>query len=35
MDKKQFLKTYFYNLKQLINFEDETISKIIQTWIYY
>ena len=31
MDKKKFLKTYFNNLKQLINFEDETFSKIIQT----
>ena len=31
MDKKKFLETYFNNLKQLINFEGETISKIIQT----
>ena len=31
MDKKEFLKSYFNNLKQLINFEDDTISKIIQT----
>ena len=31
MDKKRILKSYFNNLKQLINFEDDTISKIIQT----
>ena len=31
MDKKKLIKTYFSNLKQLINFEDDTFSKIIQT----
>ena len=31
MDKKVFLKTYYNNFKQLINFEEETILKIVQT----
>ena len=30
MDKKKFLKTYFSNLKQLINFEDDTFQKLFK-----